>query len=81
MKVCPCCGRILSFNSYFGAFICDRCHWEDDSVVRVRRCGIKRYTIISGKLEIPKVASLKQSVSSSKNYISPKCKKRATPLY
>lgn len=63
MKVCPCCGRILSFNSYFGAFICDRCHWEDDSVGRERLCGTKRYRIINMKLEIPKGASHKQPAS------------------
>lgn len=31
MKVCPKCGKVIGFNSYFGAYICDNCEWEDDS--------------------------------------------------
>ena len=29
MKVCPKCGRVIGFNSYFGAYICEECGWED----------------------------------------------------
>lgn len=29
MKVCPKCGNIVSYNSYFGAYICDNCNWEN----------------------------------------------------
>lgn len=29
MKMCPKCGKIVSYNSYFGAFICGNCNWED----------------------------------------------------
>lgn len=77
MKVCPRCGRILSFNSYFGAFICDRCYWEDSPVGCAKYYGIKRYRIAGGKLETPIVVSRKQFVSTSKKHISPKYKKRA----
>lgn len=31
MKRCPRCGEIVSYNSYFGAYICDNCNWEDCS--------------------------------------------------
>lgn len=31
MKVCPNCGKVIGFNSYFGAYICENCKWEDDS--------------------------------------------------
>lgn len=31
MKVCPKCGNVISFNSYFGGYICDECEWEDAS--------------------------------------------------
>lgn len=31
MKVCPNCGKLLSYNSYFGAYICEDCNWEDAS--------------------------------------------------
>lgn len=31
MKVCPECGKVIGFNSYFGAYICDDCGWEDDT--------------------------------------------------
>lgn len=36
MRICPKCGRVLSYNSYFGAYICTDCKWEDASI------GIKR---------------------------------------
>ncbi len=28
MKVCPNCGKVVGYNSYFGAYICDNCGWE-----------------------------------------------------
>lgn len=56
MKVCPQCGRVLSFNSHFGAFICDRCNWEDNSVGRTRCLGNKQYRITNRKLKIQKLA-------------------------
>jgi len=31
MKVCPDCGKVVDFNSYFGAYICEECGWEDNS--------------------------------------------------
>ena len=30
-KVCPECGKVLGFNSYFGGYVCDNCKWEDVS--------------------------------------------------
>ena len=36
MKVCPQCESVLGFNSYFGAYICDKCGWEDDTYNRER---------------------------------------------
>ena len=29
MIVCPKCGKVIGFNSYFGAYICEECEWED----------------------------------------------------
>ena len=29
MRVCPKCGKVIGFNSYFGAYICEECGWED----------------------------------------------------
>lgn len=31
MKICPKCGKVLSYNSYFGAYICSSCNWEEVS--------------------------------------------------
>lgn len=28
MKVCPKCGKVVSYNSYFEAYICKNCNWE-----------------------------------------------------
>lgn len=26
--LCKNCGALVSFNSYFGAYICENCEWE-----------------------------------------------------
>lgn len=28
LEICPSCGRIASYNSYFNAYICNYCGWE-----------------------------------------------------
>ncbi len=39
MKICPKCGKVLSYNSYFGGYICVDCNWEDASVGDNRNKG------------------------------------------
>lgn len=29
MKICPKCGKAVSYNSYFGAYICGNYNWEE----------------------------------------------------
>lgn len=36
MRVCPKCGKVIGFNSYFGAYICEDCEWEDDTYSKER---------------------------------------------
>mgnify|MGYP001016436971 CR=1 FL=1 len=36
MKLCPICGKIADYNSYFGAYICNNCSWKDDTPNRKR---------------------------------------------
>ena len=43
MKICPKCGKVLSYHSYFGAYICDNCNWED-KIRTVQKTQIFRYT-------------------------------------
>jgi DNA-directed RNA polymerase subunit M/transcription elongation factor TFIIS len=31
MKACPKCGSLAHFNTYFGAYICSKCDWRDDT--------------------------------------------------
>jgi ribosomal protein L37AE/L43A len=31
MIACPNCGNLVTFNTYFGAFICNRCKWKNDN--------------------------------------------------
>lgn len=28
MKICPKCGNVVFYNSYFGAYMCNTCDWE-----------------------------------------------------
>lgn len=34
--VCPRCKNLVYFNSYFGAYICEKCNWEDASYAKER---------------------------------------------
>lgn len=36
VTVCPNCGNLVFFNSYFGAYICENCSWEDASFAQQR---------------------------------------------
>lgn len=49
--VCPECKKLVYFNSYFGAYICDSCGWEDDSYAKKR----DSYVVISETRTIAKV--------------------------
>ena len=33
---CPKCEHLAFFNSHFGAFICNYCHWTDDTYNKLR---------------------------------------------
>lgn len=41
MKICPICGKVVSFNSYFGAYICNNCFWEDAKIGDNRNKGLE----------------------------------------
>lgn len=43
MKICPKCGKAVSYNSYFGAYICGYCYWEDATIGERRNKGLKIY--------------------------------------
>lgn len=49
MKVCPKCGKVLSYNSYFGAYICTDCKWEDASIGENRNKGYTTYSFSFSK--------------------------------
>ncbi len=49
MKICPKCGKVLSYNSYFGAYICADCKWEDASFGIKRNKGYYAYSIYTFK--------------------------------
>ena len=63
MKVCPKCGKVIGFNSYFGAYICNDCGWEDDSYNKAR---IRYYSKRTGKVFF----IIHRSISESSNEIS-----------
>jgi hypothetical protein len=31
MIKCPTCGRLVTFNTYFGAYICHKCGWKNEN--------------------------------------------------
>lgn len=44
VKVCPKCGSLVYFNSYFGAYICESCEWEDNSYAKKRNSYYSVYS-------------------------------------
>lgn len=57
--VCPECKKLVYFNSYFGAYICDNCGWEDDSYAKKR----DSYVVILEAKTITKVRCPHESVA------------------
>lgn len=49
--VCPECKKLVYFNSYFGAYICESCGWEDASYAKKR----DSYVIAAGAQTVMKV--------------------------
>ncbi len=46
MKVCPKCGKLASYNSYFGAYMCSDCEWFDDSTrTKAENNGDRKYAL------------------------------------
>ena len=43
MKICPKCGKVLSYNSYFGGYICGECKWENAENGKKRNMGSAAY--------------------------------------
>lgn len=49
MRICPECGKLVSYNSYFGSYICSNCEWHDDEPNKIRMekyrnlCNYGRY--------------------------------------
>ena len=36
MAICPKCGKIADYNSYFGAYVCNSCSWKDSTPDQLR---------------------------------------------
>ena len=49
MRICPKCGKVVSYNSYFGAYICTDCNWEDATMGQKRNMGVNHisYRVVS----------------------------------
>lgn len=45
MKFCPKCGNVVNFNTYFGAEMCTRCNWEDNTYRKQREERIREEKI------------------------------------
>ena len=64
VKVCPMCKNLAYFNSYFGAYICENCNWEDDSYAKERDA----YVFVSSSQTLVKVRSAAGTVTVAKKY-------------
>ena len=40
MKLCPRCGKIVDFSSYFQKWMCQYCHWHSEEVDKRHREGL-----------------------------------------
>lgn len=48
MKICPKCGKVVSFNSYFGVYLCSNCDWEYSPVHN----KLSRYRLVKRNVKI-----------------------------
>ena len=62
MKICPNCGKVVSYNSYFGAYICTECKWEDAFMGNIRNKGGLYFKSSSSNNLIKKCNSIKYNV-------------------
>lgn len=60
--VCPECKKLVYFNSYFGAYICDNCGWEDASYAQKRDSCV----VVTGSQIVFKVSGLSGSMANKK---------------
>jgi uncharacterized Zn finger protein (UPF0148 family) len=44
MIICPKCGCLIEFNSYFGEYSCNNCKWKDDTYKRQRVEQYRKFT-------------------------------------
>lgn len=35
MKICPKCRSVAPYNSYFGAYLCDKCDWRENTTDKI----------------------------------------------
>lgn len=45
MRLCPECGKIAEYSSYFGVYRCTRCSWCDDTPNKER---VARSIVVKG---------------------------------
>jgi hypothetical protein len=39
MILCPTCGSLAHLNTYFGAYMCEKCTWKDYTFNKLRIAG------------------------------------------
>ena len=55
MIICPKCGEVLTYNSYFGGYLCNNCSWENVSYNIVRHHPIIKLASSATKISLKKV--------------------------
>lgn len=71
--VCPECKKLVYFNSYFGAYICQSCGWEDASYAKKR----DSYVVAAGVQTVVKMRCSDGTMSLIKTRLA-KAKKDST---
>ncbi len=60
MIICPKCGNVLTYNSYFGGYLCSNCNWENTRYYVVkckqtRRIGYSKIKLSAKNIELSNI--------------------------
>lgn len=51
-KLCPNCSKLMTYNSYFGAYMCSNCHCRENVRFAQNKDKDKKQEIINKRLSL-----------------------------